>query len=80
MCYACTRLKGHPGNHEATWGGKSFHTWYTEPEIALEEALTVLKDIAQCAHHKTQEEYCDCACCKARKLLGVAPWVDHYVP
>ncbi len=26
-CFSCTRLKGHKGEHVATWGGQTFYTW-----------------------------------------------------
>lgn len=55
---------------------------YEPREVTLDEALDVLKDIARFAHHRPNPEghYCDCACCKARKLLGVPASVDLYVP
>lgn len=54
--------------------------WLSGPTYV--EMLTLLKEIAHIAQHKPNPDgyYCDCACCKARKLLGVPATTLIYDP
>ena len=53
---------------------------YLAPEVSRDDAIATLQEIARFAEHKPNPEghYCDCACCKARKLLGVPASVLLY--